>query len=444
MSDRARAWRLHATDGVGGVVAVPGDKSITHRALILGAMAHGRTEIRSALKGADCLSTVAALRVLGVPIAETPDGEFVVEGAGPEALREPEGVIDAGNSGTTLRLLSGLVAGRAFLSILTGDASLRRRPMRRIVAPLTAMGATVLGRAGGEYPPLAVRGGGLRGIAWTSPVASAQVKSAILLAGLQATGETSVREPVVSRDHTERMLQAFGVPVRRRETALTVTGGARLRAARLTVPADLSSAAFFLVAAAARPGAEVCLPGVGVNPTRTGLLEILERMGARVERARLREEGGEPVADLVVRGAGLRGTRVESDLVPRCIDEIPALAVAAVLAAGETVIEGAGELRVKEVDRLSALAGELGRLGAVVRVEGDGLRIQGGTSLRGGTVSSRGDHRMAMSLAVAGLFAAGETVVRDVACVETSFPGFAEALSSVAPGCELREVLEDG
>jgi 3-phosphoshikimate 1-carboxyvinyltransferase len=411
---------------------------------MLGGLAHGRTEIRSALKSADCLATAAALRTLGVPIADGSDGTFVVEGAGPEALREPEELLDAGNSGTTLRLISGLVAGRPFLSLLTGDASLRQRPMRRIVAPLSAMGATILGRAGGEYPPLAVRGGDLSGIAWTSPVASAQVKSAILLAGVQAKGETSVTEPILSRDHTERMLEGFGVAVRRRGTTVAVAGGSRLTATRLVVPADPSSAAFFLVAAAAWPGAEISLPGVGVNPTRTGLLEVLERMGASITRLGAREEGGEPVADLLVRGASLRGTRVEAALIPCMIDEIPALAVAAALAAGDTVVEGVGELRVKEVDRLEALQGELGRLGATVSVEGDTLGIRGGSRLRGARVESRGDHRMAMSLAVAGLFAEGETTVQDVGCADTSFPGFAEALRTVAPGCGLREVGRDG
>lgn len=443
MPDAVRCWRLHAAERIEGVVAIPGDKSITHRALLLGAMAHGRTEIGSALMGADCLATAAALRSLGVPITEAEGGTLVVEGAGPEAFREPDAVLDAGNSGTTLRLLSGLLAGRPFLSLLTGDASLRRRPMRRIVAPLTAMGATILGRAGGEYPPLAVQGGGLSGVAWISPVASAQVKSAILLAGLQATGETSVAEPVLSRDHTERMLRAFGVPLRRGERTVAISGGACLTGTRLSVPADLSSAAFLLVAAAARHGAEVRLPGVGVNPTRTGLLEVLERMGAAIERLNPREEGGEPVADLVVRGAALRGVRVESALAPRTIDEIPALAVAAVLATGETVLDGVGELRVKEVDRLAALHGELGRLGADIQVAGETLCIRGGGILRGARVSSRGDHRMAMSLAVAGLFAEGETTVEDIGCVETSFPGFAEILRAVAPGCGLTEVGAD-
>jgi len=437
---RMRSWILHRAERVEGTLHVPGDKSISHRALLLGALAEGTTEIRGFLASEDCRATLAALGALGVPACTLPDGLVRVVGAGAAALREPQTVLDAGNSGTCLRLLAGVLAGRPFLSVLSGDASLRQRPMRRIVEPLTAMGATLDGRAGGEYPPLVIRGRALQGIAWESPVASAQVKSAILLAGIQAAGETSVSEPLLSRDHTERMLAAFGVAVRREGTRVTVPGRARLGATCVAVPGDISSAAFFLVAAAAQPGREVTLQGVGVNPTRTGLLEVLGAMGARVEVARQRVEAGEPVADLHVQGTRLRAARVLAHQVPRLIDEIPILAVAAALADGETVIEGAGELRVKEVDRLAALSEELSRLGADIRQVGDGLRIGGGRPLRATTVSSRGDHRMAMSLAVAALCAEGETEIGDVACVDTSFPGFADRLHAVAPGCDLREV----
>jgi 3-phosphoshikimate 1-carboxyvinyltransferase len=438
-----RSWRLRGRATIAGVIRVPGDKSISHRALLFGAMAHGTTEIRGLLQGDDCRATMAALRALGVEIIESPSDTVRVRGRGPEAWREPESILDAGNSGTTLRLLSGLLAGRPFCSLLTGDESLRRRPMRRIVDPLRAMGATVLGRAEGGFPPLAIGGGGLRGIVWSSPVASAQVKSAILLAGLQATGETSVTEPMLSRDHTERMLSAFGLAPRRDGTSVTVPGGGRLTAADLTVPGDLSSAAFFLVGAAAGGGGELCIRGVGVNPTRTGLLDVLERMGAEVRHECPRLAAGEPVADLVVRGRRLRGVRVGAELIPRLIDEVPALAVAASLADGETVITGAAELRVKEVDRLSAVAEELSRMGVAISATQDGLRIQGDARLRGAVVSSRGDHRMAMSLAVAALFAEGETVIRDVACVNTSFPGFARLLADAAPACAIREEAVD-
>ncbi len=443
MTPQTFGWKLQRASHIQGSVRVPGDKSISHRSLLLGAMAHGLTEVEGFLAGEDCRATLHALQSLGVPIERVAESRLQIVGAGPEALREPAGVLDAGNSGTSLRLLTGLLAGRPFFSVLTGDASLVRRPMRRIVDPLRAMGATLLGRAEDAYPPLALRGGSLTGIAWRSPVASAQVKSAILLAGLQAMGETTVTEPFLSRDHTERMLMAFGVRPERRGAAVTVSGGAVLRATRIVVPGDISSAAFFLVAAAARPGAEGELPGVGINPTRTGLLDALERMGVAVIRSRQWEAGGEPVADLVMRGARLRGIRVEAEAVPRLIDEIPVLAVAAALAEGETIIAGAGELRVKEVDRIAALAEELGKLGVAIRAEGDDVHIQGGPPLRGATVSSRGDHRMAMSLAIAALSAEGETTVEDVACVETSFPGFVECLRGVAPSCEVREYSPD-
>ncbi len=439
-----RSWGLHGTTRIQGAIRVPGDKSISHRCLLLGALAEGTTEVRGLLRSADCLATLAALRALGAEILESTDGRVVIGGQGPEALREPDVILDAGNSGTTLRLLAGILAGRPFFSILTGDASLRSRPMRRVVDPLTAMGATLLGRAGGQYPPLAIQGRELSGITWASPVASAQVKSAILLAGIQATGETRVTEPMLSRDHTERMLAAFGVGVQRRGTTVSVRGPARLRAASLTVPGDLSSAAFFLVAAAASPGGEVLIRDVGVNGTRSGVLEALDAMGAAITQTRLRTEAGEPLADLSVRGAPLHGAKIGAELIPRLLDEIPALAVAAAMAEGETVISGAAELRVKEVDRLAALAGELAKFGVKVVEERDGLRIVGGQTLRGTVVSSRGDHRMAMALAIAGLLAHGETRVEDVACVETSFPGFPGLLAEVAPACGIRKIDDGG
>lgn len=433
-----RVWQLHAAPEIGGEVRVPGDKSISHRALILGALAEGETEIRGLLEAEDCLATLAILRALGVAIVAD-GGRVRIAGRGWGGLREPDGVLDAGNSGTSLRLLAGVLAGRPLFSVLTGDASLRARPMRRIAEPLRAMGARVLGRGDGAYAPLAIRGGALRAITWRSPVASAQIKSAILLAGLQATGRTTVEEPSRSRDHTERLLAAFGAPPAVAGPRVSVTGPVLLRGTRVAVPGDFSSAAFFLVAAAACPGAELLVRDVGVNPTRTGLLDALRRMGAAVRLERPREEGGEPVADVRVQGARLRGIEVAAGEVPRLIDEVPILAVAAALADGPTTIAGVDELRVKEVDRLAALAGELGALGAAVVVEDHRVVIGGGGGLRGAAVASRGDHRMAMSLAVAALFAAGETEVADVACVETSFPGFAALLAAVAPACGIRE-----
>lgn len=435
-----RSWLLHPTEKIAGAIRVPGDKSISHRSVILGAMAHGLTEIHGFLQGEDCLGTLHVLRALGAEITELGQGCIRVLGRGPEALCEPDTILDVGNSGTTLRLLAGLLAGRPFFSVLTGDASLRGRPMRRVVDPLTAMGATLFGRAGGQYPPLAIHGGELRGIAWTTPVASAQVKSAILLAGVQATGETHVTEPILSRDHTERMLRAFGLLTRRRGRTVSVSGRGRMQGIRMEVPGDISSAAFFLVAAAACSDADILIQDVGVNPTRTGILEVLRRMGASITEEHVRAEGGEPVADLRVRGARLHGTTIEAELIPRLIDEVPALAIAAALAEGETLISGAAELRVKEVDRLAALAGELSKLGVSVAAGQDSLRILGGRRLCGGVVQSRGDHRMAMALAIAALFAQGEVRVEDVACVDTSFPGFARLLAEVAPGCGIREI----
>jgi 3-phosphoshikimate 1-carboxyvinyltransferase len=409
---------------------VPGDKSISHRAALLGALARGATTVEGFLRAEDCLATLRCIRALGVPIEET-EHRLLIRGG---ALREPEDVLDVGNSGTTLRLLAGILAGQPFHSVLTGDASIRRRPMDRVVEPHRQMGARISRRAGGRLAPLAIVGGGLRGIDHTTPVASAQVKSAVLLAGLFAEGETAVREPSLSRDHTERMLGAFGVSVFRSGLEARVRGPATLRETTVRVPGDLSSAAFFLVAAAVVPGSEVVVEGVGLNPTRTGVLDVLRMMGASVGVTDLREEGGEPQGGVVVRAARLHGTMIEGDLIPRTIDELPVLAVAACLAEGETVIRDAAELRVKESDRVAALARELGRLGAAIEARPDGLAIIGGRRLRGGRVSSGGDHRIAMALAIAGLCADGPVTIDDSASIQVSFPGFEAALRQVTGG----------
>jgi len=413
-----------------GVLRVPGDKSISHRGAILGAIAHGTTRVSGFLQAEDCRSTLRCLRAAGVSIAEQGD-EMEVRG-GP--LQEPEEVLDVGNSGTTIRLLAGVLAGHPFHSVLTGDASIRRRPMDRIADPLRRMGARVSGRQGGRLAPLAIDGGKLRGIEYDTPVASAQVKSAVLLAGLFAEGTTSVREPAQSRDHTERMLGAFGAAVERDGLTTRLRGPVALRAARVRVPGDFSSAAYFIVAASLVPGSEIQIRDVGLNPTRTGLLDILKTMGAQVEVGDLREEGGEPVGTVAVRARRLHGAVIGGNLVPRAIDELPVLAVAACLAEGETVIRDAAELRVKESDRVEALARELGRLGARIEPRPDGMVIAGGRPLRGGHVTSGGDHRIAMSLAVAGLCAAGPVSIEDPANIETSFPGFAEALRRATGG----------
>jgi 3-phosphoshikimate 1-carboxyvinyltransferase len=415
---------------VRGTVRVPGDKSISHRAALLGAIACGVTRVHGFLRADDCLSTLRCLRGLGASIQETPN-HLVIHGG---RLLEPQDVLDVGNSGTTIRLLAGVLAGQPFHSVLTGDASVRRRPMDRVAEPLRRMGARISGREGGRLAPLSIDGGDLQGVSYATPVASAQVKSAVLLAGLFARGETEVREPSLSRDHTERMLGAFGVAVHRDRLAVRVRGPAALNATTVQVPGDLSSAAYFLVAAALVPGSHVTVEGVGLNPTRTGILDILSQMGADVAVQDLREEAGEPVGSVGVRASGLRGTVIGGDLVPRAIDELPVAAVAACLAEGETVIRDAAELRVKESDRIEALARELGRLGARIEAQPDGLVIAGVSRLRGGHVASGGDHRIAMALAVAGLRAEEPVVIDDPDCIRTSFPEFEATLRRVTGG----------
>jgi 3-phosphoshikimate 1-carboxyvinyltransferase len=413
-----------------GLVRVPGDKSISHRAAILGAIACGVTRVSGFLRAEDCFSTLKCLRTLGVAIDES--GDVLEIHGGP--LQEPGDVLDAGNSGTTIRLLAGVLAGHPFHSVLTGDASIRRRPMDRVAEPLRKMGARISGRQGGRLAPLSIEGAALRGISHVTPVASAQVKSAVLLAGLFAEGETSVTEPAQSRDHTERMLGTFGTPVARDGLTTRVRGPAAPRGAVIRVPGDLSSAAYFLVAGALVPGSDVAVPDVGINPTRTGVLDILRMMGAHVEVRGEREEGGEPVGTVAVQARRLHGAAIGGPLIPRAIDELPVLAVAACLADGETVIRDAAELRVKESDRVAVLVRELGRLGAQIEPRPDGLAIAGGRRLHGGRVQSGGDHRIAMALAVAALCADGPVTIEDSACIETSFPGFEVALRRIAGG----------
>jgi len=418
--------------GLAGTIRVPGDKSVSHRAGLLGALAAGPTEISGFLESEDCLNTLGALGALGVEVTRKGPGEYRVEGAGLQGLQEPDDVLDCGNSGTTARLLLGVLAGQPFWSVLTGDDSLRRRPMGRVTQPLAQMGATVVGRSDGSRLPLAIRGARpLKALRYRSPVPSAQVKSAILLAGLFADGEVSVEEPVPSRDHTERMLRGFGARVTAEGRSVTLASGGELRGHAIQVPGDISSAAFFLVAAALVPGSAVTIPGVGVNPTRTGLLDVLGEMGAdlRVTDGR---EGEEPSGTLTAGTSRLRGTRVGGALIPRLIDELPVLAVAATAAEGVTEVADAAELRVKESDRIATLGAELAKLGARVEERPDGFLIRGGAPLRGGVVRSWGDHRMAMALIVAGLAAEGQTVVEDTQCIATSYPEFLATLNALA------------
>ena len=407
-----------------GPIRVPGDKSISHRALMFGALASGTTRVTGFLEGEDCLSTLKAVARLGVTVERPAPGEVRIEGVGLRGLRAADGVLDMGNAGTAMRLFMGLLSAQPFDSELVGDASLMRRPMERVAKPLRSMGARIETQEG--RPPVRIRGGAaLHGIHYDMPVASAQVKSAVMLAGLYADGETTVVEPAVTRDHTERMMQSFGADVVARGGSVTVRPAARLEAADIAVPGDFSSAAFFIVAACIGAREPVVIEGVGVNPTRTGLLEMLALMGADLRLVNHRSAGAEPVADVEVRPARLRGVRVPERLVPLAIDEFPAFFVAAACAEGETVVTGAEELRVKESDRIAVMARGLDAVGVRNEVLPDGLRIEGGP-IGGGMVDSHGDHRIAMSFAVASLRASAPIEILDVANVATSFPGFAE------------------
>lgn len=410
----------------GGTLSVPGDKSVSHRALILSALAEGETVIHGLLESDDCLATVAALRALGVDV-EKRGSDWHVAGRGLHGLRAPDKAIDCGNSGTAMRLLAGVLAGLPFEATLTGDASLSRRPMRRVAEPLGEMGASIETTTAGTAP-LVVRGtSGLRAIEYRLPVPSAQVKSALLLAGLRAEGAMRVIEPGISRDHTERMLAAFNVRVERRGKAVVLEGPARLISPGVVdVPGDLSSAAFFLVLAAIAPGCRIELLNVGINPSRDGVLRLLARMGGRIEiRNRRETRGGEPVADLVGESAPLQGIEISPEDVALAIDEIPALLVAAACARGSTVIRGAAELRVKESDRLALMARNLQALGIAVEEDHDGLVVEGGR-FQGGTVDAAGDHRIAMAFAVAGAVAGGPVTIMHAENIKTSYPGFAE------------------
>lgn len=416
-------------------LTVPGDKSVSHRSLMLGSIAEGRTEVSGFLAGEDCMATLAAMRALGVSIDQPSPTEMTINGVGLHGLREASGDLDLGNSGTAMRLMAGLLAGQSFSSTLTGDASLTSRPMARIITPLTKMGAAIDSDCDGT-PPLQISGGlRLHGIHYDMPIASAQVKSSILLAGLYADGKTSVTEPAVTRDHTERMLGSMGVKLGRKANEVSLEGGQVLSACRLEVPADLSSAAFILLAVILSENADVLITSVGVNPTRTGVIDILQAMGADIELENPRSLGEEPVADIRVRSSRLVGGEVDPELVSLAIDEFPVLFVAAGAARGKTVFSGIGELRVKESDRIAAMADGMRRLGIEVEESPDGAVVHGGR-FQGGTVESFGDHRIAMSLAMAGTVADGEVVVENVAAVDTSFPDFAGTMASI--GVDIR------
>jgi 3-phosphoshikimate 1-carboxyvinyltransferase len=413
----------------GGSVAVPGDKSISHRALLLGAIADGESVVTGCLQGEDCKATLAALRAMGVQVDGLDPTTLRIKGAGMHGLTEPAAILDMGNSGTAMRLFSGLLCGQPFTSVLAGDESLMRRPMGRVIEPLKQMGADI--DSGNGLPPLTIRGGRkLRGIRYVLPVASAQVKSAILLAGLYADGDTCVIEPAATRDHTERMLQFLGVSLQVENGSIRMPGRQSVRSADIAVPGDLSSAAFVMLAALIAQDCEVRLERVGMNPTRHGVVEILRQMGAAIDIENCTSQGFEPVADIHVRSSSLRGIEVDPALVSLAIDEFPVLFVAAAAARGDTRFAGIGELRVKESDRISAMAEGLRKLGIPVQEFDDGAWVRGG-ALTGGVVDSHGDHRVAMSLAVAGTVARSSVTVMNTETVDTSFPGFVECLRAV-------------
>ena len=407
-----------------GSIRVPGDKSMSHRVIMLGAIAEGKTEVSGFLEGEDALSTLSAFRNMGVMISEPESGRLSIEGVGLRGLQAPTGMMDVGNSGTSIRLMAGLLAGQTFSSVLTGDQSLLRRPMARVITPLSQMGAVISSREG--CPPLEISGGRkLRGVHYELPVASAQVKSSVLLAGLFAEGFTSVVEPAPTRNHTERMLTGFGYAVEVESGSIGLEGGGTLQGTRVDIPADISSAAFFMVGASIAEGSDLVLEHVGINPTRDGVIRILKAMGADIESSNERDVGGEPVADLRIRSAPLRGIDIPVEEVPLAIDELPAILIAAACAEGVTVLRGAEELRVKESDRIASMAEGLTQLGISNTVHADGITVIGG-DIGGGVIATHHDHRIAMSFAMAALRASDRIKVSDCAHVATSFPGFAE------------------
>ncbi|WP_028079028.1 3-phosphoshikimate 1-carboxyvinyltransferase [Solimonas soli] len=434
MSSSSLTFCAYPGGRLAGTLRVPGDKSISHRSIMFGALADGETTVEGFLTGEDCLCTMKAFQMMGVRIERTGETSLRIRGAGLHGLKSPDGPLDLGNSGTSMRLMAGLLSGQTFTGTLVGDASLSRRPMKRIIAPLEQMGARIESNDG-KAPLNILPHRKLHAISYRSPVASAQIKSGILLAGLYADGKTEVFEPEASRDHTERMLRAFGVRVEARPGYAALEGGQPLRATHVRVPADISSAAFFMVGAAIVPGSEIVLSEVGVNPTRTGIIDVLRAMGADIELLNPRQFGDEPVADIRVRGRGLTGVKIGKELVAAAIDEFPIIFIAAAFAKGETVVEGAEELRVKESDRIQSMCDGLRALGVSAIALPDGMRVAGGR-MRGGTVDARGDHRIAMSFAIAALRAEQPITILDCANVNTSFPGFA-ALARRA-GLDLR------
>lgn len=414
---------FHKSHPIKGEITVPGDKSISHRGIMLGALANGTTSITNFLKGADCLSTISCFQKMGIEIEET-ENEILVHGKGLHGLSAPKEILDAGNSGTTTRLISGILAGQNFSCDLTGDASIQKRPMKRIMTPLSMMGADITSVHNNGCAPLHIKGAPLKGISYQSPVASAQVKSCVLFAGLYADGKTSVTEPFLSRNHSELMLSSFGASVQTCGTTATIEPEPVLTAQKVEVPGDVSSAAFFIAAGLLIPGSELLIKNVGINPTRDGILRVCKQMGANLELLNTRTQCGEPVADILVKHSELNGTVIEGDLIPTLIDELPVIAVMAACANGETIIRNAEELKVKESNRLEIIVHHLSEMGCDITGTEDGMIIRGGKPLHGAVLDSHLDHRIAMSFAVAGLVADGETEITNADCVNISYPGF--------------------
>ena len=422
---------LEKVNKLKGNIFVPGDKSISHRSLILGSIAQGETRVYNLLNSLDCLRTLGCMQALGVKIELDENNSVNIKGKGLYELQEARSILDVGNSGTTIRLLTGLLSGQNFYSVLNGDTSIRKRPMKRVVQPLRLMGADIWGREDGHFAPLSIKGSNLNPLHYTLPVASAQVKSALLLAGLYTTGETVIREPLSTRDHTERMLKIMRADIKISPSEIKVMGGKELRGTDIFIPGDISSAAYFIAVASILRDSQIIIKQVGVNPTRTGIIEMLKKMGTKIDILNYQIKSNEPQADLMIEYSNLKGVEIKKENVPFLIDELPLIAVVATQAQGKTVVSGARELRAKETDRIKAIVSELKKMGADIEEREDGFAVNGPTRLQGAVCESYNDHRIAMSLAVAALFAEGKTVVRNSECIDISFPGFEKILQNL-------------
>ncbi|MGB6369545.1 MAG: 3-phosphoshikimate 1-carboxyvinyltransferase [Atribacterota bacterium] len=414
-----------------GNIFIPGDKSISHRSLILGSIAQGETRIYNFLNSLDCLKTLECMQALGAEIELGKDNSVKIKGKGLYGLKEPKDILDVGNSGTTIRLLAGLLSGQDFYSVLNGDASVRKRPMKRVVEPLRLMGADIWGRKDGQFAPLSIKGSKLNPFQYTLPVASAQVKSALLLAGLYAAGGTIIKEPLLTRDHTEKMLEIIRADIKISPPEIKIKGGKELRGTDIFIPGDISSSAYFIAVASILRDSQIIIKQVGVNPTRTGIIEILKKMGTKIDILNSQIKSNEPQADLMIEYSKLKGVEIKKENVPFLIDELPLIAVVATQAQGKTVVSGARELRVKETDRIKAIVSELKKMGADIEEREDGFAVNGPTRLQGAVCESYNDHRIAMSLAVAALLAEGKTVIKNSECIDISFPGFEKTLQNL-------------